>query len=113
MNRRSFIGKLALAGAAIALPLPRLAAAPAPRTLKDCGVIGDGVHDDTQALQKALDYGIPICGGTFAVSNTLHGRQGGVILNSVFRWIGPMDPDTAMFSFPVSSLGCFGLKTAT
>lgn len=76
MNRRDFLAKTsALAVAAIILP--RVAEPPIPV------LYGDGVHDDTAALQAWFD-GRPVMWRGEV-------RQGGVIMNGSFRVTGPVD----------------------
>lgn len=70
MNRRSFVGMLAAIGASIALPvrlvLPARQVKIAPR------LWGDGVHDDTAALQWYIDHAIPIpMHGDYYITRTL------------------------------------------
>lgn len=53
---------------------------------------GDGIHDDTAALQWRVDHGPPVVGGQYLIAGTIHFRPGvaGGIFNS--RLIGAGQP---------------------
>ncbi len=58
-TRRNFIGLVAVCAAAAAIPLDPLGAAPEHwikwNNVRDFGAVGDGVTDDTAAIQAAID----------------------------------------------------------
>ena len=59
LSRRSLLSGFA---AAVSAPIPEVDARQAPVSLLELGCSGDGHSDDTVALRKAFDLGIPLTG---------------------------------------------------
>lgn len=81
MQRRRFLKAVAAMGVLAAIaPQSLFAVAPAPR------LWGDGIHDDTAALQALLDCGqVDLSQGTYRISGTLNLRSYNRIRNCHFR----------------------------
>lgn len=89
MNRRAFVGALVAIGASLALPvrwaqaLPRKIVGIAPR------LWGDGVHDDTAALQWYIDHATPIpIHGDYFITRTLRVSPTGAMQMTASRLTG-------------------------
>jgi len=78
-TRRIFLGE---AGAALITTAAPVRASEV--SARDFGARGDGLHDDTEALQRALDAGMPIFlpEGIYPISSTLHLGDGAKVRGS-------------------------------
>lgn len=115
MNRRSFIGSILALGLAPAI-VRASSLMPVIARIPDSLILyGDGIHDDTKAMQAFMDgmkvirpdgsaaMGGPITTGTFLISDTLIVGSRSLpwrVQNSVIRWIGPQDDHKPLVYVP-------------
>jgi hypothetical protein len=90
-------------------------------SVKDFGAVGDGVADDTTAIQAAIDSGatdIDVPEGTYLISATLNidesairlcGKNGANwddlnVFKTTFKWVGSAGQTAIKFSTPIGAL---------
>lgn len=89
----------------------------APANVHDFGAVGDGIADDTAAIQAAIDSGatdIEVPDGTYLISSTLNIDESAVRLRgqnganwdalsgfkTIFKWVGSAGQTVVKFSTP-------------
>ena len=63
-------------------PLALAAPVPGPLNVRDFGAVGDGIHDDAPAFQRAIDAAQTVTQRPLAAGNTLHVPAGTYIIHT-------------------------------